>query len=92
MAEWQGKSVTLNSPRAIPKGAGGYGKKRKEVFVKGCSSDGGRVKRITFGDKKMGKHPGDKSRKASYCARSGGISGKTDRCSANYWARRDWNC
>ena len=53
MAEWQGKTVTLNSPRAIPKGAGGYGKKRKEVFVKGCSSDGGRVKRITFGDKKI---------------------------------------
>ena len=92
MAEWQGKTVTLNSPRAIPKGAGGYGKKRKEVFVKGCSSDGGRVKRITFGDKKLGKHPGDKSRKKSQCARSGGISGKTDRCSANYWARRDWNC
>ena len=90
MAEWQGKTVTLNSPRAIPKGAGGYGKKRKEVFVKGCSSDGGRVKRITFGDKKMGKHPGDKSRKASYCARSGGI--KSDRCSANYWARKDWDC
>ena len=43
MAEWQGKSVTLNKPRAIPKGAGGYGKKRKEVYVKGCSSDGGRV-------------------------------------------------
>ena len=92
MAEWQGKSVTLNSPRAIPKGAGGYGKKRKEVFVTNCSSDGNRVKRITFGDKKMGKHPGDKSRKKSYCARSGGINGKTDRCSANYWARKDWNC
>ena len=90
MAEWQGKTVTLNSPRAIPKGAGGYGKKRKEVFVTNCSSDGNRVKRITFGDKKMGKHPGDKSRKKSYCARSGGI--KSDRCSANYWARKDWNC
>ena len=90
MAEYQGKKVTLNSPRGIRKGEPGYGKKRKVVFVKGCSSDGGRVKRITFGDKKMGKHPGDKSRKKSYCARSGGI--KSDRCSANYWARRDWNC
>ena len=28
--------------------------------------------------------------KKSYCARSGGI--KSDRCSANYWARRDWSC
>ena len=92
MAEFQGKTVTLNTPRGIRKGEPGYGKKRKVVFVKGCSSDGGRVKRITFGDKKLGKHPGDKSRKKSYCARSGGISGKTDRCSANYWARRDWNC
>jgi|TARA_R110000803_G_scaffold192385_2_gene255202 hypothetical protein len=90
MAEFKGKTVTLNTPRAIPKGNGGYGVKRKEVYVKNCSSDGDRVKRITFGDKKMGKHPGDKSRKKSYCARSGGI--KSDRCSANYWARRDWNC
>ena len=30
------------------------------------------------------------ARRKSYCARSGGI--KSDRCSANYWARRDWNC
>ena len=28
--------------------------------------------------------------KKSYCARSGGI--KSDRCSANYWARKDWDC
>jgi hypothetical protein len=92
MAEYQGRQVTLNKPRAIPKGSPGYGKKRKEVFVSNCSSGGNKVKRITFGDKKMGKHPGDKSRKKSYCARSGGISGTTDRCSANYWARKDWNC
>ena len=92
MAEYQGKKVTLNKPRAIRPGEPGYGKKRKVVFVGQCSSDGNKVKRITFGDKKMGKHPGDKSRKKSYCARSGGISGSTDRCSANYWARKDWNC
>ena len=90
MAKWQGKEVTLNTPRAIPQGNAGHGKKRKEVYVKDPSS--GNVKRITFGDKKMGKHPGDKSRKASYCARSGGLGGSTDRTSANYWARRDWNC
>ena len=50
MAEYKGKTVTLNRPRAIPKGSPGYGKKRKEVFVKGCSSESSRVKRITFGD------------------------------------------
>jgi hypothetical protein len=90
MAEWQGKQVTLNKPRPIPKGNGGFGKKRKEVYVKCPSSDGGKVKRITFGDKKMGMHKGTASRKKSYCARSGGI--KSDRCSANYWARKDWDC
>ena len=90
MAEYKGKTVTLNKPRAISKGSPGYGKKRKEVFVKNCSSESSRVKRITFGDKKMGMHKDTASRKKSYCARSSGI--KSDRCSANYWARRDWDC
>jgi len=38
----------------------------------------------------MGMHKDSASRKKSYCARSGGI--KSDRCSANYWARKDWDC
>ena len=90
MAKYQGKTVTLNKPRALRKGELGYGKKRKVVFVAKCSSDGNRIKRITFGDAKLGMHKNNKARKKSYCARSGGI--KSDRCSANYWARRDWNC
>ena len=92
MAEYKGKTVTLNRPRAIPKGSPGYGKKRKEVFVVGCSSESSRVKRITFGDAKLGMHKDSKARKKSYCARSKGMGGTTDRCSANYWARRDWDC
>ena len=63
MAEYQGKTVTLNRPRAISKGSPGYGKKRKEVFVRGCSSESSKVKRITFGDAKLGMHKGTKSRK-----------------------------
>ena len=35
----------------------------KEVFVKNCSSESSRVKRITFGDAKMGMHKNTKSRK-----------------------------
>jgi hypothetical protein len=31
-------------------------------------------------------------RKASYCARSGGIKGKSSKLSANYWSRRAWDC
>tara|TARA_S200002703_G_scaffold157624_1_gene165981 strand:+ start:84 stop:362 length:279 start_codon:yes stop_codon:yes gene_type:complete len=92
MADYRGKKVTLNRPRAIRKGEPGYGKKRKVVFVKGCSSEKSRVKRIAFGDAKLGMHKNTASRKKSYCARSGGMSGTTDRCSANYWARRDWDC
>ena len=92
MAEYKGKTVTLNRPRAISKGSPGFGKKRKEVFVKGCSSESSRVKRITFGDAKLGMHKDSKARKKSYCARSKGMGGTTDRCSANYWARRDWDC
>ena len=56
MAEYKGKKVTLNKPRALRKGEPGYGKKRKVVFVKGCSSESSRVKRITFGDAKLGMH------------------------------------
>ena len=92
MAEYQGKKVTLNSPRALRKGEPGYGKKRKVVFVMGCSSESKRVKRITFGDAKLGMHKNTKSRKKSYCSRSGGMKGTTDRCSANYRSRKDWDC
>jgi len=88
MAEYAGKKVKLNTPRALRKGETGYGKKRKVVFVKNPST--GRVKKITFGDAKLGMHKNNKARKKSYCARSAGI--KSDRCSANYWARRDWDC
>ena len=51
MAEYKGKTVTLNRPRAIRKGSPGYGKKRKEVFVKNPAT--GKVKRIAFGDAKL---------------------------------------
>ena len=87
-AEYQGKTVKLNTPRALRKGETGHGKKRKVVFVKDPST--GRVKKITFGDANLGMHKGDKARKKSYCARSAGMG--SDRTKANYWARRDWGC
>ena len=64
MAKYQGKTVTLNKPRALRKGEPGYGKKRKVVFVSKCSSDGNRIKRITFGDAKLGMHKNNKARKS----------------------------
>jgi|TARA_R110000796_G_scaffold90634_1_gene194573 hypothetical protein len=86
MAEYQGKKVVLNKPRRISKGSPGHGKKTREVFV---MSDG-KVKRVTFGDPNLGAHPGDKKRKASYCARSKSLG--SDRTKANYWSRKQWKC
>jgi hypothetical protein len=42
MAEYQGKSVKLDSPSRIQKGEPGYGRKKFKVYVK----DGDRVKRL----------------------------------------------
>jgi len=53
---------------------------------------GSNVKKVTFGDPNMSIKKGNKSNKASYCARSGGIKGKDDKFSANYWSRRMWDC
>jgi len=83
MAEYQGRKVTLNKPMA------GDVKKFK-VFVKDPSS--GRVKKVNFGAKGMSIKKNNPDRKKSYCARSGGIKGKNNRLSANYWSRKMWNC
>ena len=83
MAEYKGRKVTLNKPMA------GDVKKFK-VFVKDPSA--GRVKKINFGAKGMSIKKNNPDRKKSYCARSGGIKGKNNRLSANYWSRKMWNC
>ena len=80
--------MACNKPKRTPKHP------TKSHVVKACKD--GKEKIIRFGQqgvKGAGKNPKtakDKARKKSYCARSGGI--KSDRCSANYWARRDWDC
>ena len=79
MAKYKGKTVTLNKPRAIRKGSPGYGTKRKEVFVKNPSS--GKIKRIAFGDAKLGMHKNNPKRKTSYCKRREKLG--NDRMKAN---------
>ena len=51
-----------------------------------------RKKTVHFGDPKRSIKKDDPARKASYCARSGGIKGKDDPFSANYQSRRMWEC
>ena len=76
-----GRTVKLNKPMK------GDVKKFK-VFVK----DGDKVKKINFGDPNMSIKKNSPARKKSYCARSGGIKGKNNKLSANYWSRKMWNC
>ena len=83
MAKYQGKTVKLNKPMR------GDVKKFK-VFVKDPKT--GNVKKVNFGDKNMTIKKDQPARKKSYCARSGGIKGKNNKLSANYWSRQMWNC
>lgn len=79
------KKKTLNKPFRTP-GA----KKKFAVYVKDSSS--GKVKIVRFGDPKMSIKKDQPERKKSYCARSGGIKGKNNKLSANYWSRKMWGC
>jgi hypothetical protein len=82
-ATFQGKTVPLNKPMA------GDVKKSK-VYV---DPDGdGKAQKVNFGDKNLSIKKDQPARKSSYCARSGGIKGKSDKTSANYWSRRAWDC
>lgn len=58
-------------------------KKKKMVLAK----KGNEVKVVHFGDSSMGHNYSAAARK-SYLARSGGIKGKDDKFSANYWSRK----
>jgi hypothetical protein len=60
--------------------------KKKMVLAK----KGDKVKLVHFGDSKMKDYTqhGSEKRRKSYLARSGGIKGKNDKFSANYWSRR----
>ena len=64
------------------------GPKKFEVLA----VEGNEVKKVNFGDPNMTIKKNTPSRKASYCARSGGIKGKNSKLSANYWSRRAWDC
>ena len=85
MAEFKGKKVTLNKPRNISKGSPGYGKKQKEVFV----MDGGRVKRVAFGDPNMKHRSNEPKRKKAFRDRHN-CDNPGPKTKARYWACRDW--
>lgn len=56
------------------------------------AKSGEQVKLVRFGDPTMTIKKDQPARKASYCARSGGIKGTNNKLSANYWSRKAWSC
>lgn len=75
--------MPCNKPRRQTSGG-------KKSVVKACQ--GGKEKIVRFGDANMSIKSSKPDRKRSYCARSGGIKGKDNKFSANYWSRRAWKC
>lgn len=76
--------MKCNSPTRAGSGSS------KKFVVKACQ--GGKEKIVRFGDPNMSIKKDQPGRKKSYCARSGGIKGKNDKFSANYWSRKKWDC
>lgn len=83
MSKIDKKKMACNKPRRQTSGG-------KKFVVKACKD--GKEKIIRFGDANMSIKSSQPDRKRSYCARSGGIKGKQDKFSANYWSRRAWKC
>lgn len=77
------RDLPCNSPRRDVSGG-------KKFVVRACANGKERV--VRFGDANMTIKKNQPARKKSYCARSGGIKGKDNKLSANYWSRRAWSC
>lgn len=86
MAEYQGKSVTLNKPSYIKKGQPGYGRKKSQVYVK---NENGRVVRVTFGDPNMEIKKDNPERRKNFRARHN-CSNPGPRTKPRYWACKTW--
>tara|TARA_R110002012_G_C11351214_1_gene579623 strand:+ start:380 stop:637 length:258 start_codon:yes stop_codon:yes gene_type:complete len=72
-----------NKPKRTP------GKAKKFAVL---AKQGDEVRLVRFGDPNMTIKKNQPARKKSYCARSGGIKGKNNKLSANYWSRKKWSC
>ena len=81
------RGVTFKGYNKPRRGEAGSSKKFVVLAKKGEET-----KMVRFGDKDMSIKKDQPKRKASYCARSGGIKGTSDKFSANYWSRKKWSC
>lgn len=85
MATYKGKKVSLNQPRRISKGEPGYGRKKSVVYV----SDGGKVKRVTFGDPNMTIKKNQPGRRSNFRARHN-CENPGPKTKARYWSCKAW--
>ena len=85
MATYKGRKVKLNKPTRIRKGQTSYGKKKFQVFV----NDGGKTKRVTFGDPNMRIKKSSKTRRKSFRARHN-CSNPGPKTKARYWSCKKW--
>jgi|TARA_Y100000592_G_C5342068_1_gene254712 hypothetical protein len=85
MAKYRGRTVRLNKPSRIRKGQASYGRKKFQVFV----NDGGRTKRVTFGDPNMKIRKNNPARRKSFRARHKCATAK-DKTTPRYWSCKMW--
>lgn len=85
MAKYQGKNVSLNSPRPIRKGEPGYGRKKSVVYV----SAGEQVKRVMFGDPNMSIKKDQPGRRKNFRARHN-CDNPGPKTKARYWSCKAW--
>ena len=85
MAEYKGKKVPLNKVMRILKGEPGHGRKKSKVFVK----DGGKVKKVMFGDPNMKIRKNEPGRRANFRARHN-CDNPGPKTKPPYWACKTW--
>ena len=86
MAQYQGKKVSLNSPRRIGRGEPGYGRKKSVVYVQ---TDNGTVRRVMFGDPKMEIRKDNPGARKNFRARHN-CDNPGPKTKARYWSCKAW--
>lgn len=85
MAEYRGRTVTLNKPRRLRQGDVSYGRKKSEVFVQ----EGGKVRRVTFGDPNMRIKKDQPARRSNFRSRHN-CATPGPKTKARYWSCKAW--
>jgi len=86
MAQYQGRNVSLNSPRRIGRGEPGFGRKKSVVYVQ---TDNGTVRRVMFGDPNMEIRKDNPGARKNFRARHN-CDNPGPKTKARYWSCKAW--